>query len=161
MIIFFYRSNFWGELDGRTLNLSVEVETGSLAVAMAVCSGLKGGLSQAKASCVIKPNVAGELMISVVFVRFKWNISCKHWWKCWEICSIFQIELTSPLDCDIKVELDVSGVYCKVAEGGSPAAELSSKFHHWGTCFYLGLIIAKVSKDAQQFSSEAENMQYE
>ena len=68
--------------------------------------------------------------------------------------SIFQIELTSPLDCDIKIELDVSGVYCKVAEGGSPAAELSSKFHHWGTCFYLGLIIAKVSKDAQHYSSK-------
>ena len=78
-----------------------------------------------------------------------------------KFCSIFQIELTSPLDCDIKVELDVSGVYCKVAEGGSPAAELSSKFHHWGTCFYLGLIIAKVSKYAHHYSLQAGNIQYE
>ena len=71
MITLFYRSNLWGELDGRTLNLSVEIETGSLAVAMAACSGLKGGLSQGKASCVIKPNVAGELIFSVAFGRFK------------------------------------------------------------------------------------------
>ena len=42
-------------------------------------------------------------------------------------------------------------MYCKVAEGGSPAAELSSKAHHWGTCFYLGLIIAKASKISSHF----------
>ena len=53
-------------------------------------------------------------------------------------------DITSLLDCDMKLELDVSGIYCKVAEGGAPAAELSHKQHHWGTCFYLGLIIAKV-----------------
>ncbi len=44
------------------------------------------------------------------------------------------------------MELDVTGVYCKVAEGGSPAAELSGKLYHWGTCLYLGLVIAKVSR---------------
>ncbi len=48
----------------------------------------------------------------------------------------------------MKLELDVSGIYCKVAEGGAPAAELSHKQHHWGTCFYLGLIIAKVRQYA-------------
>ncbi len=53
-------------------------------------------------------------------------------------------DITSLLDCDMKLELDVTGIYCKVAEGGAPAAELSHKLHHWGTCFYLGLIIAKV-----------------
>ena len=55
------------KLGSRTLNVSVEIETGSLAVAMATCSGLKGGLSQAKASCVIKPNVTGKWCYMLLF----------------------------------------------------------------------------------------------
>ena len=44
----------------------------------------------------------------------------------------------------LKWELELQAVYCKMTEGGAPSAELSAKLHHWGTVFYLGMLIIKV-----------------
>ena len=45
---------------------------------------------------------------------------------------------------DGQCDLEMTSLYCKLAEDRSPSVELNSKQHWWNTMFYAGIIIAKV-----------------
>ena len=46
--------------------------------------------------------------------------------------------------CDAKLDVEVTGMYCKLSDGSASVGDLSSHHHHWNTLYYTSIIILKV-----------------
>ena len=57
-------SSFIRTLKEKTFNMTCNIQESSMAVAMVTCSGVKGGLSEAKVSVTVMPSHKGELIDS-------------------------------------------------------------------------------------------------
>ena len=50
------------------------------------------------------------------------------------------------------MDLEVTSIYCKLADKAVNAGELSAKLHHWNTLLYTGILILKANQTSSQAS---------